>query len=225
MRYMPRLRLPDFGSRVVTQGSVMNRPASLGQHCRIGKSSSEKLSRLITSLQGPVGTVAGKKLSRLRQQGQHLELVEKTLRRLHIHEHPDAVRDFVERINAERELHARLGAELIDQDLRAGMALDVLEEKSRTARDPLASRLLETRSVISAISRIGSVSVWMRFSWPARSSAAIHWRRSSKGKEFLSVTDDYKGFDAEDFLPRIRGSSRILESSWTRRILLTTAAE
>jgi hypothetical protein len=41
---------------------------------------------------------------------------------------------------------------------------------------------LLTRSVISAISRIGSASVFMRFSSPARSSAAIHWRRSSKGK-------------------------------------------
>src|SRR6202451_2702537 len=41
---------------------------------------------------------------------------------------------------------------------------------------------LLTRSVISAISRMGSTSVWMRFSSPARSRAAIHWRRASKGK-------------------------------------------
>ena len=57
---MPTLRLPDLGSRVITQGRVMKRPASLGQHWRMGKSSREKLSRLITSLQGPVGTVLGK---------------------------------------------------------------------------------------------------------------------------------------------------------------------
>ena len=56
--------------------------------------------------------------------------------------------------------------------------------------------------MISAISRIGSVSVWMRFSWPARSSAAIHCRRSSKGKGVLSVIDDYKGFSVTSS-PRI----------------------
>src|SRR5437762_1778781 len=39
MRYMPTFRLPVFGSRVITQGRVMNRPASLGQHwnlCTLG---------------------------------------------------------------------------------------------------------------------------------------------------------------------------------------------
>src|ERR1039458_2917623 len=52
---------------------------------------------------------------------------------------------------------------------------------------------LLTRSVISAISRMGSTSVWMRLSSPARSRAAIHWRRSSKGKGGLQGTDDYSG--------------------------------
>src|SRR5271167_4844101 len=50
---------------------------------------------------------------------------------------------------------------------------------------------LLTRSVISAISRMGSASFWMRFSSPARSRAAIHWRRSSKGKRLLLRTTDY----------------------------------
>src|SRR5260370_22076767 len=50
---------------------------------------------------------------------------------------------------------------------------------------------LLTRSVISAISRMGSTSVWIRLSSPARSRAAIHWRRSSKGKGSLLGTDDY----------------------------------
>src|SRR5208337_1984469 len=51
--------------------------------------------------------------------------------------------------------------------------------------------ILLTRSVISAISRMGSTSVWMRLSSPARSRAAIHWRRSSKGKGGLLGTNDY----------------------------------
>src|SRR6185369_17509030 len=62
MRYIPTLRLPERGSRVVTHGKVMNRPPSKGQHCRIGKSSSEKSPFLMTSLQGAVGTTLGKKL-------------------------------------------------------------------------------------------------------------------------------------------------------------------
>src|SRR5437016_2636434 len=77
MRYMPRLRLPDFGSRVVTQGRVMNRPASLGQHCRIGKSRIEKLSRLMTSLHGPVGTVRGKNFPASVSKGSILSLSRK----------------------------------------------------------------------------------------------------------------------------------------------------
>ncbi len=40
----------------------MNRPPSFGQHCRMGKSSSEKSPFLMTSLQGPVETVFGKNL-------------------------------------------------------------------------------------------------------------------------------------------------------------------
>ena len=43
-----------------TSGQVMNRPASAGQHCKIGKSRSEKPSRRITSLHGPDFTVFGK---------------------------------------------------------------------------------------------------------------------------------------------------------------------
>ena len=39
----------------------MNRPASPGQHCKIGKYWSEKSSRRITSLQGPDFTAFGKK--------------------------------------------------------------------------------------------------------------------------------------------------------------------
>src|SRR5579883_1264816 len=37
MRYIPRLRSPVSGSRVTTQGSVMNRPPSNGQHFNMGR--------------------------------------------------------------------------------------------------------------------------------------------------------------------------------------------
>ncbi len=79
------------------------------------------------------GHAPRKKLSSFGQERKHLELVEKTLRRLHLHEHAKAARNLVEGIDPERKLHAGVGTELIDEDLRAGMALQVLEQESGTA--------------------------------------------------------------------------------------------
>jgi hypothetical protein len=45
----------------------------------------------------------------------------------------DAVGDFVEAVDAESQGHAALAAELIDEDLVAGMAFDVLEEEGWAA--------------------------------------------------------------------------------------------
>ncbi len=82
---------------------------------------------------GAGGHCAREEFSCFRQQGQHLELVEKSLRGLDVHEHADAGADFVVGIHAHRQLHARVGAELVDQELRSGVAFQVLEEKSGTA--------------------------------------------------------------------------------------------
>ena len=50
---MPTLRLPDFGSRVTTQGSVMYRPPSPGQVCSTGNFSTSTASPFrMTSLHG-----------------------------------------------------------------------------------------------------------------------------------------------------------------------------
>ena len=56
----PRLRLPVSGFLVITIGQVMYRPPSCGQHCKIGKSNSEKPSVRTTSWQSPLRTVFGK---------------------------------------------------------------------------------------------------------------------------------------------------------------------
>lgn len=56
------------------------------------------------------------------------------MRRFEIHEDADAIAKFVERIDAESEFHASFRAELIDEDLRAGMVFDVLKEKCGAAR-------------------------------------------------------------------------------------------
>ena len=74
-----------------------------------------------------------KELSHLGEHGEHFYFVEEALRGLYVHELADAVGDFVELVDFEGEIHAAGGAELIDEDLGAGMAFDVLEEQSGAA--------------------------------------------------------------------------------------------
>ena len=65
------------------------------------------------------------------------------MRRFHVHELADAVGNFVELFHFERKIHAAGRAELIDEDLGAGMAFDVLEEQRGAAgRGRLASIVL-----------------------------------------------------------------------------------
>ena len=65
MRYVPMLRMPVSGSRVITSGSVMNGPPSSGQVFRIG-SSSRPPSIFTTSWHGASLTVFGiRSVSRL----------------------------------------------------------------------------------------------------------------------------------------------------------------
>jgi hypothetical protein len=65
--------------------------------------------------------------------GQHLELVEHSCGRFHVHETGDTLGNFIESFDAESQSHAPLAAELVDEDLVAGMALDVFEEQCRAA--------------------------------------------------------------------------------------------
>ena len=130
---MPRLRFPDLGSRVVTQGKSDKPPGIFGPALQDGKIEQRELVALDDFFAGSGRHRAREKLSGFRQQRKHLELVEKTLGRFHIHEHADAAGDFVEGIDAERELHAGVGTELIDEELRTGMAFEVLEEQCGAA--------------------------------------------------------------------------------------------
>ena len=126
--------------RVTTDGRVMKRPPSSGQHWRMGKSSSEKLSCRMTSLHGPERNFLGKKLAHLGQHGQHLDFVEQPLRRLHVHEHADAIGHFVQFVDVERHAHAVLGTELVDEQFGAAIALNVLKEQRRAAGGVHAAR-------------------------------------------------------------------------------------
>ena len=87
----------------------------------------------MTSLQGPVETSLGKKLPISASMGSIFDFVEKPLRRFDIHELADAASDFVERVAVERQVHAALGAELVDEQLGGGIAFEVFKEQRRTA--------------------------------------------------------------------------------------------
>ena len=92
----------------------------------------------------------------------------------------NAIRNFIERVDLKGKVHAARRSELVDQDLGAGMAFNVLKQKRRSAGCSLGTAaILLTRSVISAISRIGSTSPEIFFSSPARSRAEIQERKSS----------------------------------------------
>ena len=144
---MPILRLPVSGSRVCTQGSVMKRPPSRGQHLRIGKKLRSKLSRLAVAVRFSDDFFArrvfgahgfGKDVGQVGQLRQHLQLVEKAARRrLQVDQAVNPLGDLVETasvcIETERENHAALAAELIDENLVARVSSHIFEEQGRPA--------------------------------------------------------------------------------------------
>ena len=84
----------------------MKRPASCGQHCRMGKSREREVVALNHFLARAGGNGLGKKLSHLGQHGEHFYFVEDALRGLHVHEDADAVGDFVQGVHAQGKFHA-----------------------------------------------------------------------------------------------------------------------
>ena len=123
---LARLRIARGDARQRDETSCIFRPAL--QHGKVEQGKIISLDHLFarTSRYG-----TREKLSRFGQQRQHFQLVEKSLRRLHIHEHADAGRNLIERIHAHRELHARVGSELIDEKLSAWVTFQILKEKRR----------------------------------------------------------------------------------------------
>ena len=164
-----------------------------------------KFSRRTTSLHGASfgATVLGNALVERAQLRQHLELVEQALRGFYVHQPVNTFGDLVEPVDAQRQRHAPLAAELVDEHLVTGMALDVLEEQRRPAGSVLSlesgapsfersllegwerAPILLTRSVISVISSSGETSSRMRRSSPCFSSVLIQSRRSSYAKDVL----------------------------------------
>ncbi len=78
-------------------------------------------------------TVLGKALESAPSCGQHFELVEEAFGGFEVDQAGDALGDVVELFDAEGQGHAPLAAELVDEDLMAGMAFYVFEEQGRAA--------------------------------------------------------------------------------------------
>ena len=83
------------------------------------------------------GNGFGEDIADGRQLREHFEFFEEAFGGFDFEKRADAAGDFIEGalvgVEAEGELHAALGAELIDEDARAGKAFDVFEEEGGTA--------------------------------------------------------------------------------------------
>ena len=131
IRYMPTLRVPVRGSRVITAGSVMNGAGSPGQQCHDREEVEVRLEHEL--LAGALADRLRQRVGELLQLAEPLDLLDEALRRLHLEHVLDAAAELVERGDAEAHAHPPLGPELVDQQ-RMRRALDPGEEERRPAR-------------------------------------------------------------------------------------------
>ncbi len=133
IRYMPTLRPPVCGSCVMTAGSVMNGAGSPGQQRWIGRRPRSTSSpRSTISWHAPLPTVFARasatdlsfRSPRTFSRSPSGGCISRTS--------ATALRDVVELLDAEREAHPPLGAELVDQQRMLG-ALRLLEQQRRPA--------------------------------------------------------------------------------------------
>ena len=170
-RYMPTLRLPSRGSRVITAGSVMNGPPSpgpAGLHRSSDRSTSSP--RSTTSWQAPLRTLFGREsaidLSCLQALDLRASPSGGCISRMSPTRSPTSSSDSTP--NA-RHMRRSVPNWLMSSGTLA--SLRALEEQRRAAG-------LDERSTISVTSRCGSTSAATRTSSPSRSRSAIHSRRS-----------------------------------------------
>ena len=180
MRYMPTLRLPVFGSFVMTAGSVMNGAGSPGQQRWTGSRprSMSSPSRK-TSWHGAFETVFGSESATDFSLRSPLTFSRSPCGGCMSRMSPSlaAASSSVSTPSA-RHMRRSVPNWLI----RSGCD-EPFGFSNRSAGPPD----LTTRSTISVISRSGSTSVAMRRSSPSRSRSAIHSRRSRGGAKAGSV--------------------------------------
>ena len=130
---MPTLRLPVRGSRVITAGSVMNGAASPGQQ-RLDREPAEVdvVAASTTSWQAPLRTVFGRESAIDFSFCRPPTLSTSPCGGCISSTSASFAADVVEPLDAEREAHPPLGAELVDQQ-RMLAALRALEQQRRAA--------------------------------------------------------------------------------------------
>ena len=152
MRYIPTLRPPVRGSRVITAGSVMNGPASPGQQvCTGSRPRSTSSPRSTISWHAPCADDLRPRIGDRLQRLQPAHLRREPLGRLHLEHVRELGRDVVEPLDAEGEAHAALGPELVDQQRDAREPFG----RSNSSAGPPARTV---RSTISVTSSCGSTS-------------------------------------------------------------------
>jgi hypothetical protein len=132
--------------------------------------------------------------SGLGKERKHLQFIEEALRGLDVEKHLDTVGEFVEGVHAQGHLHAGFGAELVDEELVAGVTFYVLEEQGGAA--------------------------WLyRFVVPTQAKRRLGWGTLFRGDSFAdSVCDlrDFKdgidfGLNAFEFAGAIEGGDPLAE--------------
>jgi len=197
MRYIPTLRVPSRGSCVITAGSVMNGPASSGQHVWIGSASSVASSPVrTTSWHAPRRTVRGREsaidFSFCRPRTFATRPCGGCISSTSPMRSPTASSD-----GASKARHIRRS---VPNWLISSGSSEPLTFSNSSAGPPDFT----VRSVISVISRCGSTSAPTRTSSPSRSSNLIHARRSTGGAIAVSLWAPTRA------LPRRRARARAL---------------
>src|SRR5215472_9171128 len=183
-RYMPTLREPVTGSRVKTMGRVMKRPASRGQHWRTGSDARLGRSVSTTSWQGAERARRGPALATSKRSPslRSLSRKEPGMRRS---------RSLATRAPRSSRRSTPRAAAIRAGEPKALMRTGVSKPSTCSKRRArLASAgPLETRSVISAISRSRETLAATRVSCPCFSRWATKARRSSKATALLVIPE------------------------------------
>ena len=152
----------------------MKRPASCGQHFRMGNSDSEKLSRRMISLHGPVFTDLGKKEPSSASFGNILILSSRPC--------GDCMSRKPRMRAATSSMCETSRARFMRRSLPSILIRRGTREPFGFSNSKAGPPARVTRSVISVISRTGSISAAMRRNSPSFSSLAMNSRKSRYAK-------------------------------------------
>ncbi len=124
---LSRLRIARDHARKCDEPSCILRPAL--QHWEIVQIETILVNIVFARA---AGDSLGEEFPHFRQHGQHFDFVEEALRRLYVHELPNAIGNFIQRIHFQRHAHPALGAELINKD-RNVVSFGLFKQQCRPA--------------------------------------------------------------------------------------------